>query len=59
MKIRLEGTEKEIQQAIETIKRSFNVLQISDLYKNRVNSKLYRIYIEFAINTPENNNAKQ
>ena len=49
VKIRIEGTSEEIIKAQEIIKKSFDVLQESQLYPNRGKSKYYRAYIEVEI----------
>lgn len=46
MKIRLHGTMDEIERATEKIRAGFQIVSISSPYKDRRESKLYRVYIE-------------
>lgn len=52
MKIRLMGTKEEIAWFSKILENSaeLEVLEISSLYKNRGESKLYRAYVEVAEN---------
>ena len=45
MKIRIEGSLKELSTAQGIVKSPFKVLEISKPYKNRGDSEIYRIYI--------------
>lgn len=49
IKIRLHGTKDEISRAIENIRAVFNVMSVSELYKDRGTNEYYRCYID-AIN---------
>lgn len=46
MKICLHGTLDEVERAAEKIRSVFRVVSVSDPYKDRGESDLYRIYIE-------------
>lgn len=48
MKIRLTGTQDELEKYIVTLKLNYKecILECSGLYKNRGDSKLFRCYIE-------------
>lgn len=46
MKIRLEGTAEECQQAAPRLAELFEVVSVSDSYPNRGRSRLVRIYVE-------------
>lgn len=48
VKIRVQGTPEETKEAIEILKNSFEILQISNEYKNR-NSEYVRIYVDITI----------
>ncbi len=48
VKIRVQGTSEETKEAIEILKNSFEILQISNEYKNR-NSEYVRIYVDITI----------
>lgn len=44
--IRLSGTQEDINSAIERLKITFEVLEVSVFYPNRETSKLGRVYIK-------------
>jgi hypothetical protein len=46
VKIRIEGTPKECQQATPQLAELFEVVSISDPYPNRGHSRLVRVYVE-------------
>ena len=46
VKIRLHGTAEEISQAISVIKENFNILNKSDAYADRGESRYSRVYID-------------
>lgn len=46
MKIRLEGTPKECEQAAPRLAEVFDVVSVSDPYPNRGRSLLVRVYVE-------------
>jgi hypothetical protein len=46
VKIRLEGTPQECQQATPQLAEVFDVVSISDPYPNRGQSRLVRVYVE-------------
>lgn len=46
MKIRLHGTLDEVNEAAERLKETFIVVSISNPYKDRGDSSLYRVYVE-------------
>lgn len=46
MKIRLEGTPDELDVAVELVKQTFDVREVSRFYSNRGDSKLGRRYVE-------------
>lgn len=46
VKIRLHGTAEEISRAISVIKENFNVLNKSDAYADRGESRYSRVYID-------------
>jgi hypothetical protein len=46
VKIRLEGTQEECQQATPRLAELFEVVSISDPYPNRGRSLLVRVYVE-------------
>ena len=48
VKIWVQGTSEETKEAIEILKNSFEILQISNEYKNR-NSEYVRIYVDITI----------
>ncbi|MET8756846.1 DUF3970 family protein [Lentzea sp. NPDC004782] len=45
MKIRLEGTPQEIEQAVTALREVFEVQEVSGFYKNRGQSVLGRVYV--------------
>lgn len=49
MKIRLTGTLDELRSASVLLGEIFELLEVSEPYPNRGNSKLYRVYAEAAI----------
>jgi hypothetical protein len=51
VKIRLEGTEQECQQAAPRLAEVFEVVSISDPYPNRGQSRLVRVYLEIRLDT--------
>ena len=46
IKIRLHGTSKEVQKAVEQIEDGFEILEISKPYQDKGESKLVRLYID-------------
>jgi Protein of unknown function (DUF3970) len=46
VKIRLEGTQEECQQATPRLAELFDVISVSDAYPNRGASRLVRVYVE-------------
>ena len=46
VKIRLEGTPQECQQAAPRLAEVFDVVSVSDPYQNRGRSLLVRVYVE-------------
>ncbi len=46
MRIRLEGTRQECQQAAPRLAELFEVVSVSDPYPNRSGSRLVRVYVE-------------
>ncbi len=46
MKLRLEGTLAECEQAAALLARMFDVVSVSDPYANRGRSRLVRVYVE-------------
>lgn len=50
MKIRLHGTLNEVEVATKQIENTFHVVSISEPYKDRGKSKLYRVYIDVRTN---------
>lgn len=46
IKIRLEGLLEEINKALPNIEKTFRVLNVTDPYQNRNNSKYVRVYID-------------
>ena len=46
MKIRMEGTAEECQQAAPRLAEVFEVVSVSDPYPNRGRSRLIRVYVE-------------
>ncbi len=46
MKLRLEGTPAECEQAAALLGQTFTVVSVSDAYPNRGRSRLVRVYIE-------------
>lgn len=53
MNIRIIGTLKEVTAASELLEKSAEVLEISEPYRNRGSSKLYRVYITLGQFLPE------
>ncbi len=51
VKLRLEGTEQECQQATPQLAEVFDVVSISDPYPNRGQSRLVRVYLEIRLDT--------
>ncbi len=49
VKIRLEGTPEECQQAAPRLAEVFEVVSISDPYPNRGRSRLVRVYLEIRL----------
>ena len=49
VKIRLEGTPEECQQAAPRLAEVFEVVSISDPYPNRGHSRLVRVYLEIRL----------
>lgn len=45
IKIRIQGLPDEISALIEDMKRHYDVLEVSDEYKNRGDSKFVRVYV--------------
>ena len=45
MKIRLEGTIKEIEESIKDLESIYNITYKSKEYRNRGSSEIYRVYI--------------
>lgn len=45
MRIRIEGELRELDAAVDQLRRLFEIVTISKPYKNR-NSELFRVYIE-------------
>ena len=45
-KLRLHGTLEELQSIIEILSEQFNLLSVSDPYKDRGQSQYYRLYID-------------
>jgi hypothetical protein len=50
MKLRLEGTPAECEQAVALLGQTFDVVLVSDPYPNRGRSRLVRVYIEARLN---------
>ncbi|GAB6563554.1 DUF3970 family protein [Bacillus cereus] len=48
IKIRLQGLSQEMQEMIEDLKKHYDILSISDFYKNR-NSQYIRCYVEIRL----------
>jgi hypothetical protein len=46
MKLRLEGTPAECEQAAALLGQAFTVVSVSDPYPNRGQSRLVRVYVE-------------
>lgn len=46
MKIRLHGTLDEVKDGIERLKNIFQVVSVSNPYKDRGESELYRVYVD-------------
>lgn len=51
MKIRLHGTLEEVQEAAKQLDRVFQVVSVSEPYKDRGKSELYRVYVEVRLLT--------
>jgi hypothetical protein len=49
VKIRIEGTPEECQQATPELAQLFDVVSISDPYPNRSRSRLVRVYVELRL----------
>jgi hypothetical protein len=49
VKIRIEGTPEECQQATPKLAQLFDVVSISDPYPNRSQSRLVRVYVELRL----------
>lgn len=46
MKIRLHGLLDEVNEGIERLRASFDIVSISKPYKDRGESELFRVYVE-------------
>ena len=53
MKLRLEGTPAECEQAAALLGQTFTVVSVSDPYPNRGRSRLVRVYVEARLDPAE------
>lgn len=49
IKMRLHGTEKEIQESIKSLEKEFKLLSVSEPYPDRGKSQYVRVYIDAEI----------
>lgn len=59
MNIRIMGTLDEVTAASELLEKAAEILEISEPYRNRGTSKLYRVYITLGRFLPEPKTAKK
>ncbi len=46
VKIRLEGVLEEVEKAVPKLQKSFRILNVTDPYQNRNQSKYVRVYVD-------------
>ena len=61
MKIRITGLPAEVEEGIKTLTQAeaLDVIEVSDLYPNRGNSRMVRVYIEAQLGGTQDGSSEQ